>query len=133
VAGQHAAPDRRAEARRRGSGTPRIPSSPSKGAYNLALAVVLLRAVWTPGSPARPGLRSLVPRWRYASQILRVSVPSAARTLLTNLTFILLTALVAPFGTEATADSGAAGRLEYPLNPHRVRRRLGAGPARRRQ
>jgi putative MATE family efflux protein len=86
-------------------------------AYNVAMAAVLLRAVWASGSPTRPGFRSLVPRWRYASEILRVSVPSAASTLVTNLTFIILTALVAPFGTEATAGYGAAGRLEYLLIP----------------
>jgi putative MATE family efflux protein len=86
-------------------------------AYNVAMAVVLLRAVWAPGSPATPGFRALVPRWRYAAEVLRVSVPSAASTLLTNLTFFTLTALVAPFGTEATAGYGAAGRLEYLLIP----------------
>ncbi len=85
--------------------------------YNVAMAAVLLRAVWAQGSPARPALGSLVPRWRHAAGILRVSVPSAASTLTTNLTFILLTALVAPFGTEATAGYGAAGRLEYLLIP----------------
>jgi len=87
------------------------------GAYNVAMAAVLLRAVCAPGSPTRPGFRSLVPRRRYAFEILRVSVPSAASTLLTNLTFLILTALVAPFGTEATAGYGAAGRLEYLLIP----------------
>ena len=46
-----------------------------------------------------------------------MAVPSAASTVLTNLTFIILTALVAPFGTEATAGYGAAGRLEYLLIP----------------
>jgi putative MATE family efflux protein len=86
-------------------------------AYNMAMAVVLLRAVWAAGSPARPTARALVPRWRYAALILRVSVPSAASTLLTNLTFLVLTALVAPFGTEATAGYGVAGRLEYLLIP----------------
>jgi putative MATE family efflux protein len=86
-------------------------------AYNVAMAVVLLRAVWAPGSPTRPGLRSLAPRWRHASAILRVAVPSAASTLLTNLTFIILTALVAPFGAEAIAGYGAGGRLEYLLIP----------------
>jgi putative MATE family efflux protein len=86
-------------------------------AYNVAMAVVLLCAVCAPGSLTRPDFRALVPQWRYAFEILRVSVPSAASTLLTNLTFIILTALVAPFGTEATAGYGAAGRLEYLLIP----------------
>jgi putative MATE family efflux protein len=85
--------------------------------YNLAMAAVLLRAVCAPGSPTKPGFRLIVPRWRYAAGILRVAVPSAASTLLTNLTFIILTALVAPFGMEATAGYGAAGRLEYLLIP----------------
>jgi putative MATE family efflux protein len=86
-------------------------------AYNVAMAVVLLRAVLAPGAQTRPGFSSLVPRWRYASEILRVAVPSAASTLLTNLTFIILTALVAPFGAEAIAGYGAGGRLEYLLIP----------------
>jgi putative MATE family efflux protein len=86
-------------------------------AYNVAMAAVLLRAVWAPGSPTRPNGRALVPRWRYAFEVLRVSVPNAASTLLTNLTFIILTALVVPFGTEATAGYGAGGRLEYLLIP----------------
>src|SRR5271165_5762643 len=85
--------------------------------YNVAMSVVLLRAVWASGSPTRPGFRSLVPRCSYASGILRVAVPSAASTVLTNLTFVILTALVAPFGTAATAGYGAAGRLEYLLIP----------------
>src|SRR5262249_9996493 len=86
-------------------------------AYNAATAAVLLRAVWAPRSPTRPNLRALVPRWLYALDILRVSVPSAASTLLTNLTFITLTALVAPFGAGAIAGYGAGGRLEYLLIP----------------
>jgi putative MATE family efflux protein len=86
-------------------------------AHNVALAALLLRAVWAHGSPTSPKLQELVPRWQYAFEVLRVSVPSAASTLLTNLTFIILTALIAPFGTEATAGYGAAGRLEYLLIP----------------
>ena len=35
--------------------------------YNVAMSVVLLRAVWASGSPTRPDFRSLVPRWSYAS------------------------------------------------------------------
>jgi putative MATE family efflux protein len=85
--------------------------------YNVAMAAVLQRAVWASDSPARPGFRALVPRWRDASKILRVAVPSAASTLLTNLTFLILTALVAPFGVEAIAGYGVGGRLEYLLIP----------------
>jgi Na+-driven multidrug efflux pump len=47
----------------------------------------------------------------------RVSIPSAATTVLTNLTFIVLTSLVAPFGESATAGYGSGGRLEYLLIP----------------
>jgi putative MATE family efflux protein len=85
--------------------------------YNVVMAVLLLQAVWAPGAAAKPGFRWLAPRWRYAWEILRVAVPSAASTLLTNLTFIILTALVAPFGSEAIAGYGAGGRLEYLLIP----------------
>jgi Na+-driven multidrug efflux pump len=81
------------------------------------MAALLLRAVWATHSAARPDWSALLPRWRYASLILRVSVPSAASTVMTNATFIILTSLVAPFGTEATAGYGAAGRLEYLLIP----------------
>jgi putative MATE family efflux protein len=86
-------------------------------AYNLAMAFVLLRAVWRSDSPTRPAFGSLLPQWRYTSEILRVAVPSAGSTVLTNLTFIILTSLVAPFGAEAIAGYGAGGRLEYLLIP----------------
>lgn len=83
--------------------------------HNVVLAAVLLRSVWR--SPMRPGLAALRPRYEWAYQILLVSVPSAASTILTNLTFIILTVLVAPFGAEAIAGYGAGGRLEYLLIP----------------
>jgi putative MATE family efflux protein len=83
--------------------------------HNVVLAAVLLRAVWL--SPTGPDLAALLPRWSHAWEILRVSIPSAASTLLTNATFIVLTALVAPFGAEALAGYGAGGRLEYLLIP----------------
>ena len=85
--------------------------------YNVAMAAVLLRAVCAPDSPARLDWAALVPRWRYAFEVLRIAVPSAANTVLTNLTFLILTALVAPFGAEAIAGYGVAGRLEYLLIP----------------
>ena len=86
-------------------------------AYNLGMAAVLLRAARGPRSPARPDFAALYPRSAYVMEILRVSIPSAGSTLLTNLTFITLTALVAPFGAEAIAGYGAGGRLEYLLIP----------------
>ncbi|QEL19948.1 MATE family efflux transporter [Limnoglobus roseus] len=82
---------------------------------NVVMAAVLLRAVWR--SPTRPGFVSLLPRHGEAVRILRVSVPSAASTILTNLTFVALTTLVAPAGTAAIAGYGAGGRLEYLLIP----------------
>ena len=86
-------------------------------AYNAVMAVVLLGAVSSVRSPTRPSARAFMPRWRYAAEILRVSVPSAANTLLTNVTFIVLTGLVAPFGSAATAGYGSGGRLEFLLIP----------------
>lgn len=83
--------------------------------HNLVMAAVLLRAVWR--SPTRPGLGRLFPRRAEAARILRVSVPSAASTVLTNATFVVLTALVAPAGASAIAGYGAGGRLEYLLIP----------------
>jgi putative MATE family efflux protein len=85
--------------------------------YNTTMALLLVRAVWAPGSPTRPGARSLLPQRQYAFDILRIAIPSAANTLVTNTTFIVLTALVAPFGSEAIAGYGAGGRLEYLLIP----------------
>ena len=83
--------------------------------YNVVMAVLLLRAVWR--LPIRPSFGSLVPRREFAYPILRVSVPSAASTVLSNMTFIVLTTLVAPFGAESIAGYGAGGRLEYLLIP----------------
>jgi putative MATE family efflux protein len=85
--------------------------------YNVVMAAVLLRAASGIRSSAGPTSLSLVPRSRYAAAILRISGPSAVGTLLTNLTFILLTGLVTPFGMEAIAGYGAGGRLEYLLIP----------------
>lgn len=82
---------------------------------NVVMAAVLLRAVRR--SPTRPGLLALVPGRAEAYAVLRVSVPSAASTVLTNLTFVVLTALVAPAGAAAVAGYGAGGRLEYLLIP----------------
>jgi putative MATE family efflux protein len=49
--------------------------------------------------------------------ILRVGAPGALNTVLTNLTVVLLTGLVGPFGPAALAGYGMAARLEYLLIP----------------
>jgi Na+-driven multidrug efflux pump len=49
--------------------------------------------------------------------ILRVGGPGALNTILTNLTVVLLTALVGPFGAGALAGYGMGARLEYLLIP----------------
>jgi putative MATE family efflux protein len=49
--------------------------------------------------------------------ILRVGAPGSLNTILTNLTVVLLTALVGPFGAGALAGYGMGARLEYLLIP----------------
>ena len=51
------------------------------------------------------------------AQILRVGGPSLINNVMTNLTVVLLTALVGPFGTYALAGYGMGVRLEYLLIP----------------
>jgi putative MATE family efflux protein len=52
-------------------------------------------------------------RWPLFREILRVGGPGAFNTVQTNLTQILLTALVGTFGTAALAGYGMGARLEY--------------------
>jgi len=49
--------------------------------------------------------------------ILRVGAPGSLNTVLTNLTVVLLTGLVGPFGATALAGYGMGARLEYLLIP----------------
>ena len=49
--------------------------------------------------------------------ILRVGAPGSLNTVLTNLTIVLLTGLVGPFGPAALAGYGMGARLEYLLIP----------------
>ncbi len=52
-------------------------------------------------------------RWAYFREILRVGAPGALNNIQTNLTVVLLTGLVGPFGTFALAGYGMGTRLEY--------------------
>ena len=55
--------------------------------------------------------------WRLFADILKVGLPTAASTVLTNLTVILVTGAVGLFGTDALAGYGIASRLDYLLIP----------------
>jgi putative MATE family efflux protein len=56
-------------------------------------------------------------RWALFGEILRVGAPGSLNTVLTNLTVVLLTTLVAPFGGLALAGYGMGARLEYLMIP----------------
>jgi len=85
--------------------------------YNLVSAALLLRALRAPGSPFRDAFAYFRPDRLRTAAILRIAVPSAFNTIQSNLTFLALTALVAPFGTAAVAGYGMGGRLEFLLIP----------------
>ena len=61
----------------------------------------------------RPSLHGRGLRLALFREILRVGAPGSLNTILTNLTVVLLTALVAPFGPAALAGYGLGARLEY--------------------
>ena len=60
----------------------------------------------------RLGLR-IRPRARLFRDILRVGLPGALNTMLTNSTVLLLTGIVGQYGTHALAGYGIGARLEY--------------------
>ncbi|MGH7368133.1 MAG: MATE family efflux transporter, partial [Candidatus Rokuibacteriota bacterium] len=64
-------------------------------------------------SLVRPTLRGLRLRPALFREILRVGAPGSLNTVLTNLTIVVLTSLVAPFGAATLAGYGMGARLEY--------------------
>ena len=76
-------------------------------------SLVLLAFLYSGRSLVRPALRGLGLRRRLFWEILRVGAPGALNTVLTNLTVVVLTALVGPFGATALAGYGMGARLEY--------------------
>ena len=58
-------------------------------------------------------LARIRPRWALFRDILRVGAPGSLNTVFTNLTIVLVTALVGPFGAHALAGYGMGARLEY--------------------
>jgi putative MATE family efflux protein len=79
------------------------------GASTLVLAVYLRSS----RSAVRLSFRGLRLRRRLFWEILRVGAPGSLNTILTNLTVVLMTGLVGPFGTAALAGYGMGARLEY--------------------
>jgi MATE family, multidrug efflux pump len=58
-------------------------------------------------------LRRLRPRLALFWEILRVGAPGSLNTVMTNLTIVLVTGMVGPFGASALAGYGMGARLEY--------------------
>src|SRR5207247_5105220 len=64
-------------------------------------------------SAVRLTFRNLSIQRAHFWEILRVGAPGSLNTVLTNLTIVLMTGLVGPFGTLALAGYGMGARLEY--------------------
>src|SRR5262245_32948296 len=76
-------------------------------------SLVLIGYLASPRSTVRLSFRGLHVRWASFWEILRVGAPGSLNTILTNLTVVLVTGLVGPFGTLALAGYGMGARLEY--------------------
>jgi putative MATE family efflux protein len=82
-------------------------------AYYTLGGLVLLAYLLSGRSLVRPSLARVRLRWRLFREILRVGAPSLVNNVQTNLSIVLLTGLVGPFGTTAIAGYGMGARLEY--------------------
>ncbi len=76
-------------------------------------SIVLALSLRSPASLVRLRLANFRPRLRLFGEILRVGAPGALNTVFTNLTVVLLTGLIGPFGVHALAGYGMGARLEY--------------------
>jgi Na+-driven multidrug efflux pump len=76
-------------------------------------SLVLIGYLASPWSPVRLTFKGLEIRREFFWEILRVGAPGSVNTMLTNLTVVLITGLVGPFGTLALAGYGMGARLEY--------------------
>jgi putative MATE family efflux protein len=76
-------------------------------------ALVLAAVLFSGRSVVRPRLADFRPRVGLLWEILRVGAPGSLNTVFTNLTVVLLTGLVGPFGIHALAGYGMGARLEY--------------------
>ena len=76
-------------------------------------SLLLIGYLASPWSTVRLTFRGLEIRRELFWEILRVGAPGSVNTILTNLTVVLMTGLVGPFGTLALAGYGMGARLEY--------------------
>ncbi len=76
-------------------------------------ALALIAYLLSGRSLVRLAVAGARPRWERFYEILRVGAPGSLNTILTNLTIILVTGLVGPFGAPALAGYGMGARLEY--------------------
>ena len=76
-------------------------------------SLVLAGYLASPWSAVRLTFRNLAIRRAHFWEILRVGAPGSLNTVLTNLTIVIMTGLVGPFGTLALAGYGMGARLEY--------------------
>ncbi|HEX7785760.1 MAG TPA: MATE family efflux transporter, partial [Methylomirabilota bacterium] len=91
-----------------------IAGAASASVVSFALGSLALLAFLGRGrSLVRPRLHGGGIRVALFGEILRVGAPGSLNTILTNLTVVLLTALVGPFGGAALAGYGMGARLEY--------------------
>ena len=85
------------------------------GAFNVGSAIVLALYMRSARSPLR--LEGGRLERRHFREILGVGLPSAAGTVVANLTVVVTTGLVGTFGGAAIAGYGLASRLDYLLIP----------------
>jgi putative MATE family efflux protein len=91
-----------------------IAGAATASVLSFALGSLALFAFLCSGrSLVRPTLHGRGLRSRLFREILRVGAPGALNTVLTNLTVVVLTGLVGPFGATALAGYGMGARLEY--------------------
>jgi len=85
------------------------------GLYYSAAMLFLLRYM----ASGRSGLtfRAVALRGALFADMLRIGIPTAVNSLLTNLTVILVTGTVGLFGTSALAGYGISSRLDYMMIP----------------
>ena len=76
-------------------------------------SLALLAFLFRRSSLVRPRLHGDGLRGAHFREILRVGAPGALNTVFTNLTVVVLTGLVGPFGSAALAGYGMGARLEY--------------------